>query len=300
MLRRILVSLDGTVFSEQALPWAVSVAKRSGAAIRLATVEVPPPMAFPDVNFLPSLRDAELAYLDGVAERLRAAGVVEVDVDVLNGNAPEALEEHRRQIQADVTVMATHGRGPVARSWLGSVADQFVRATAAPVLMIRPREADGPVDLASLPVVERIVLTLDGSAVSESAIEPTMSLANVYGARTTLVRVIEYPNHTESVYLPDMVEAVEERLEESRKATDDELGRMAAQLSTNGASVDQETRVVIHAAEGILDIASELGADVIAMASHGRTGIRRAVLGSVTDKVLRGSDRPVFIVRAAE
>jgi nucleotide-binding universal stress UspA family protein len=300
MLRRILVPLDGTVFSEQALPWAVSVAKRSGAAIHLATVEIPPPMAFPDVNFLTPLSDAELAYLDGVAERLRAAGIVEVDVAVLNGNAPEALEEHRRQIEADITVMATHGRGPVARSWLGSVADQFVRATAAPVLMVRPREADGEVDLASLPVVERLVLTLDGSALSESAVEPAMSLAKLYEADTTLVRVIEYPNRTESVYLPDMVEAVEERLEESRQATHDELGRRAAQLSTDGTSVDQETRVVIHAAEGILNIASERGADVVAMASHGRGGLRRAVLGSVTDKVLRGSDRPVFIVRAEE
>jgi len=300
MLRRILVSLDGTAFSEQALPWAVSMAKRSGAEIHLATVEIPPPIAFPDVNFLTPLSEAELNYLEGVAERLRVAGVVEVGTAVLNGNAPEALEEHRRQIGADLTVMATHGRGPIARSWLGSVADHFARATAAPVLMVRPRETDGPVDLASLPVLERIVLTLDGSAVSESAVEPTMSLAKLYDASTTLVRVIEYPNRTESVYLPDMVDAVEERLEESRQATADELGRMAANLGTEGASVDQETRVVIHAAEGILDIAQERGADLVAMASHGRGGIKRAVLGSVTDKVLRGSDRPVLIVRAED
>jgi nucleotide-binding universal stress UspA family protein len=56
--------------------------------------------------------------------------------------------------------------------------------------------------------------------------------------------------------------------------------------------------VVIHAAEGILTIAAECGADLIAMASHGRGGVRRLVLGSVTDKVLRGSRQPVLIVRA--
>jgi nucleotide-binding universal stress UspA family protein len=299
MLTRILVSLDGTSFSEQALPWAVSIAKRSGAAIHLATVEVPPPLAFPDVNFLEPLSDAELAYLDGVAERLRGVGVVDVAVSVLTGNAPEALEEHRRHIEADLTVMATHGRGPLARSWLGSVADHFARSTAAPVLMIRPAEAEGAIDLESLPELQRIVLTLDGSALSESAVEPTMSLARIFGAATTLVRVIEYPNRTESVYLPDMIEAVEERLEESRRATHDELRRMAAQLSENsGGLVDEEARVVIHAAEGILDISQERDADLIAMASHGRGGVTRAVLGSVTDKVLRGSNRPVLIVRA--
>jgi nucleotide-binding universal stress UspA family protein len=299
MVKRILVSLDGTTFSEHALPWAVSIAQRSGAAINLATVEVPPPMAFPDVNFLEPLSDAELAYLDAMAERVRAAGVGEVSVNVLTGNAPEALEIHRQEVGADLTIMATHGRGPLARSWLGSVADHFVRSTAAPVLMVRPEEGENDVDLGRLPSIGKIVLTLDGSALSESAIEPTMSIARMYDAATTLVRVVEYPNRTESVYLPDAIDAIEERLEESRKATEDELHRVATQLREDGGGqVDQETRVVIHAAEGILQIAAERGADLIAMASHGRGGVRRVVLGSVTDKVLRGSSRPVLIVRA--
>jgi nucleotide-binding universal stress UspA family protein len=299
MLNRILVSLDGTAFSEQALPWAVSLAARSGAAIDLATVEVPPPMAFPDVNFITPLMDAELAYLDGAAERVRAAGVDEVTVHVLTGNAPEALELHRQAIGADLTVMATHGRGPLARSWLGSVADHFARSTAAPVLMVRPAEDDGDVHLDNLPSIREIVLTLDGSALSESAVEPTMSIARLFGAHVTLARLVEYPNRTESVYLPDAIEAIEDRLEEARAATQDELTRVATQLAQDGGpAVDAETRVVIHAAEGILDIAGERGADLVAMASHGRGGVRRMLLGSVTDKVLRGSDRPVLVIRA--
>lgn len=299
MLTRILVSLDGTTFSEQAVPWAVSLARRSGAAINLATVEVPPPTAFPDVNFIAPLMDAELAYLDGVAERVRGAGVDEVTVTVLTGNAPEALEIHRQAIEADLTVMATHGRGPLARSWLGSVADHFARETTAPVLMVRPDDAVSDVEFGTLPEIGKIVLTLDGSALSESAVEPAMSIARLYDAHTTLLRLVEYPNRTESVYLPDLIDAVEERLEEARAATHDELMRVATQLRDNGdANVDAETRVVIHAAEGILDMAKESGADLIAMASHGRGGVRRLVLGSVTDKVLRGSDRPVLIIRA--
>ena len=75
---------------------------------------------------------------------------------------------------------------------------------------------------------------------------------------------------------------------------------MAASLSNRGVTVDQETRVVVHAAEGILDIAGERGADLIAMASHGRGGVRRLVLGSVTDKVLRGSGTPVLVVHGSE
>ena len=299
MLTRILVSLDGTTFSEQALPWAVSLARRSGASINLATVEVPPPMAFPDVNFIAPLMDAELAYLDGVAERVRAAGVDEVTVHILTGNAPAALEIHRQAIAADMTVMATHGRGPLARSWLGSVADHFARETAAPVLMVRPADDVTEIDLTTLPSADNIVLTLDGSALSESAVEPTVSIAGLYDAHVTVVRLVEYPNRTESVYLPDAIDAIEERLDEARVATHDELTRVAAGLRDRvRGGVDAETRVVIHAAEGILDIARERGADMVAMASHGRGGVRRVVLGSVTDKVLRASDRPVLIIRS--
>lgn len=300
MIKRILVSLDGTGFAEHALPWATSLALRSGAEISLATVEVPPPMIFPDLNFLEPLSEAESAYLEGVAERLREAGVAGVSVGVLRGNAPEALEKHRVDIAADLTVMATHGRGPLARSWLGSVADHFVRVTAAPVLMVRPVDDAEDVALDALPEIRRVLVTLDGSALSETALDPALQLARLYGGETTLVRLIEYPNRTESVYLPDAVEAIEERLEQSRLAAHDELTRIATRLRSPGGEggVALLSRVVIHAAEGILAAASDHDVDVIAIASHGRGGVPRLVLGSVTDKVLRGSDRPVLIVRA--
>jgi nucleotide-binding universal stress UspA family protein len=126
-----------------------------------------------------------------------------------------------------------------------------------------------------------------------------MALAQLYDAHVTLARLVEYPNRTESVYLPDAIDAIEERLEEARIATHDELARVATSIrERGGGGIDAETRVVIHAAEGVLDIARERGADLIVMASHGRGGVRRLVLGSVTDKVLRASDRPVLIVRA--
>ena len=136
MVQRILVPLDATAFSEQALRFAVSIAMKSGAAMSLVTVEGPPPVLFPGAKLRPPLRDVELEYLEVVAARVREVGVADVSVSVLTGNAPEALEAHRREIGADLAVMSTHGRGPVARAWLGSVADHFVRATSAPVLMV--------------------------------------------------------------------------------------------------------------------------------------------------------------------
>ena len=195
MIDRILVPLDGTTFSEQALPLASALALRTGAAVDLAMVEVPSPVAFPDVTFLQPLKDAELAWLEGSAQKVRAAGVADVSTHVLEGVVPEALEEHRVARGADITVMSTHGRGPVARSWLGSVADHFVRTTEGPVLLVRPENGD-EVSMDPLPAIDRVLVTLDGSALSETAVDPALELAGLFGAGVTLVRVIEYPNRT--------------------------------------------------------------------------------------------------------
>ena len=300
MLDKILIPLDGTDFAEHALPHAIALANRSGSSLALATVEVPPPMAFPDVKFLEPLSEAETRYLESVADRVRDAGISDISVEVLTGNAPEALEVYRKQIGADLTVMTTHGRGPLARAWLGSVADHFVRTTAAPVLFVRPSEGAGPVELSDLPKVGHVAITLDGSDLSETAIDPGLALADLFEAETTLVRVVEYPHATESVYLPDAIAEIQEQLEQSQDATYAELDQVAARLLAEGREVGCESRVVNHAASGILEALGDIGADVIVMASHGRGGLGRAVLGSVADKVLRGSERPVMIVRPVE
>lgn len=298
MVDKILVPLDGTEFAEHALGTALAIARRSGAALALATVEVPPPMAFPDVNFLEPLEEAERSYLESVADRVRDAGDVDVSVEVLTGNAPEALELHRKEIGADLTVMTSHGRGPVSRAWLGSVADHFVRSTGAPVLVVRPAEEAGPPDLTDPPTFRHVAITLDGSELSETAIDPGVAMADLFDAEVTLVRVVEYPRQTESVYMPDAVEAIQEQLEQSREAAHAELERVATGLAAEGRQVRRESRVVNHAAPGILEVVEERDVDLVVMASHGRGGLTRAVLGSVTDKVLRASHGPVLVVRA--
>lgn len=301
MVDRILVPLDGTDFAEHALGTALAIARRSGADLALATVEVPPPMAFPDVNFLEPLEEAERRYLESVADRVRGvADGVDVTVEVLRGNAPEALELHRREIGADLTVMTSHGRGPVARAWLGSVADHFVRSTGAPVLVVRPDDEVGPPDLAELPTFDHVAITLDGSELSETAVDPGMAVADLFDADVTLIRVVEYPHETESVYMPDAVEAIQEQLDQSLEAAHAGLERLATRLTAEGRPVRRESRVVNHAAPGILEVVDEHGVDLVVMASHGRGGLTRAVLGSVTDKVLRASSRPVLVVRSGE
>jgi nucleotide-binding universal stress UspA family protein len=291
-----MVPLDGTTFSEYALTHALAIAKRLGSAISLLMVETPPPLTFPMAQLTQPLRELEVEYLDQVAERARVTGVSDVSVAVVEGDVPYALEAHRSRVGATLTVMSTHGRAPLARAWLGSVADRFVRLTEAPTLMVRPGETVDVVDLAETVDFDHILVTLDGSPLSESALEPALELGRPWGAKTTVAHLTEYPRHTESVYLPDAVEAIEHTLEEGRAKAEAELNTVVGSLVAAGHVTDRISRVVNHIAEGIIECADEVDADAIVMASHGRGGVRRLALGSVTDKVLRGTERPVLII----
>jgi nucleotide-binding universal stress UspA family protein len=154
MYRSLFVPLDGSVTGEHALPWALSLAQRANAAIQVASVHVPVAPVFGGSDLLGDtkldsiIRDKERAYLEGVVRRL-APTPAPVTSALLEGAIADALDEQARAIDADLIVMTTHGRGPLSRFWLGSVADKLIRQASLPILVVRPREE--PVDLSETP-----------------------------------------------------------------------------------------------------------------------------------------------------
>src|SRR5512140_1097579 len=154
MYRSILVPLDGSAFREHALPLAAGIARRSGARLRLVHVhdrEVEPelptftPYRFEglDAVFADRRTAAEEGdYLDQVTTRLREGTSLELSATVLGGKLAGALEQFVQGSDGDLLVMTTHGRGPLGRLWLGSVADTLVRRAGKPVLLIRAHEGE--------------------------------------------------------------------------------------------------------------------------------------------------------------
>ncbi len=149
MFRTVLVPLDGSVFAEHALPLAVAVARPTGAPLRLLRV-VPP---LEDYLFWPPLKsdplDAQLRqvhradaqeYLDGVVRRLKDACTVTCDVVEEQVDICESICADVVRTGADLILLSSHGRGAVARFWLGSIADKLVRKAPVPVLLVRPPE----------------------------------------------------------------------------------------------------------------------------------------------------------------
>lgn len=309
MYRSVLVPLDGSAFGEHALPLALSIARRGGATLHVTHVHVPPApiniegVAFPDPSVEREVREKGRAYLEGVVGRLQAAAKVPISTDLLDGIVPEAVHEHAVAVKADLVVLTTHGRGPLSRFWLGSVADQLIRRLPMPMVLVRPQGA-AP-DFARDVAFHRVLIPLDGSPFAEQILPPATALGTLMKAEHMLVRVVPplLPGDYELGEVPmvglpgsrlTQLRGIQEKAQEEATAY---LEGVAARLCTQGISM--QTRVVCHdsPASAILDAAGQVGADVLALATHGRGGLARLLLGSVADKILRGATTPVLLYR---
>jgi nucleotide-binding universal stress UspA family protein len=298
MFRSLLVPLDGSPFSEHALPFALSIAKHAGAAVQLVHVHVPL-VYVSGIDVLDSgaderVKEQEWTYLDRMVSRWQAvAPGVQISSTLLEGFAPDVLREQMGG-KADLVVMATHGLGPLSRFWLGSVADTLVRTATVPLLLLRPSEQPPPVALA--PPFLHMTIPLDGSELATQVLEPAIQLGQLMDADYTLLRVVKPvvmldPN----LGWPATTRTNETLTQQAIAEAQAYLDRIAVRLGEQGLKV--RTRTVLHTypAETILQEAQ--GADVIALATHGRGGLRRLLLGSVADKVLRGGATPMLVCR---
>ncbi len=299
MYRSIYVPLDGSAFAEQALPLATEIARRSGAILQVALVHHPVPalataLEVPEIEAQldQEARAREQVYLDGIIERTRRSANVPVTATLLDGPVAEALQEHVEKSGADLVVSTTHGRGPMSRFWLGSVADQLMRRLHVPILLLRPGgEATLPTTL------HRILVTLDGSAFAERALDAALMLGRPFGAEYVLFMVVEPPLPIADPNGLMVVPADPEAERKLREAARSYVGRKVEALRARGATATGLTIEGAGAVESIIAQAGKSGADLVAIASHGAGGVERLVVGSVADKVIRGSTHPTFIVR---
>jgi nucleotide-binding universal stress UspA family protein len=309
MYRSLLVPLDGSGFGEQALPLALSIARRAGATLQLVHVHTPLAAAYSDGSLvLDASLDLHLkrhgqAYLDSIAQRLASVTSVPVRTVLLEGEIAATIRAAAASTGVDLVVMTTHGRGPLGRLWLGSVADALVRELSMPLLLVRPQDA-AP-DFASEPPLKHVLLPLDGSPLAEQMLEPALALGNLMGADYTLLRIIKpvvpIEDQLEGTSAAQLAQSFLKRVETIHvqlcKEAQDYLERVAVRL--RGRALHVQTRVAVEQqpAVAILQEAMASSHDLIALETHGRRGLSRLLLGSVADKVLRGASLPVLVHR---
>jgi nucleotide-binding universal stress UspA family protein len=297
MLRVIMVPLDGSRFAEQALPLAVTIARRANARLHLVTVR--------PVYPIETLGAESDSYLGRLAEQLRSqAGDVSWQTMLTYGpvgyppqvtqSVGDVLASQVEEQQVGLVVMTTHGRGALQRAWMGSVADALLRLSPAPVLLVKPRDEAFSLAAEADRGIPHIVVPLDGSPAAERALEFAVSVGELFNARYTLVRVIMLlPSRLHYDALPDYVPEL------SGPVSPDEMLRYleqtAAPLRTRGLSVATEVLKHASAPAAIADYAAQHGGALIVMTTSGAGAMRRLLFGSVADKVIRGAETPVLV-----
>lgn len=272
MFRSVLVPLDGSPFSEQALPLAQMVGRVEGTRLHLG-----------HVHDGEGQEQKEL-YLSEIVERLKGAGV-EADHTLLEGKVSKAIEEWAKEAAPDLIVMATHARSGLERLRLGSVAEVLVSRGIAPMLLLHPTE-DGP---PAPEAFNHVVVPMDASSFAQSILDPLASLGKAAGVSNyTLVHVAENKGAGRAGWTP--LAAVQARAAE-------QLDPIRTRLSGPNVEVDVQVVMADDPSAGILGVADKVGADVIAMTTHGMTGVRPTLLGSTASKVLQEWHGPLLLHR---
>jgi nucleotide-binding universal stress UspA family protein len=301
LFRTVLVPLDGSPLAEEALPLALRIADKSGGSIRLALVHEPPAIPYdaPNARLVTSaekaVEQAEREYLRKMETRLREGGTQVSTVGPLLGEIGPVLAEQVLELGADLVVMATHGRGGVQRVWLGSVADYLIRHVDVPVLLVRPGAGSTPATVASS--ATEILVPVDGSDLAEEALEPAAELARLWNLDLSLVRVLRPVMMITEPALPVPSSYDEELTKACRSQAQDYVDDIVDDLRADGLRASGTAVIGWNPIDTILELARPERVAVIAIATHGRGGLRRLALGSVADKLVRASAMPVLVYR---
>jgi nucleotide-binding universal stress UspA family protein len=310
MFKNILIPLDGAPLAERALEPALRLARASQADVGLVTVTTPEPAAAGpaaagEAVAAPARDTFQAAwdYLEEVRAAQAEPGYTLTAKVMADPDPAAAIVEAARSGAVDLIAMSSHGYTGLKRWVLGSVAEKVLEAAPCPVLVLR---SDAPLG--------DVLIPLDGSPFSEQALAPALAAAACFGGRATLLRVV--PEIKSGVEMQEDPLAyfktgemkgrppqVRPRLTTNQKAQDNALDEaqvylrhLAARLERPGLALECAALVGLPAAT-ILNYAEGQSVSLIAMATHGRTGVQRWLYGSVTSKVLRGGQHSMLVVR---
>ncbi len=300
MFKRILTPLDGSKLSEGILPYVRALAPAFGAGVSLlrthedltreVTVEDdvdPESMKRVLEAVTRRLHDQAEEYLATVAAGLTELGIA-TEIDVRAGPAAAHIVGEAEEVSGTLIAMSTRGETGLGRWIMGSVADRVLYTTNTPLLMVHPERGAPSMD--STAEVRTLIVPLDGSKLAEAALPVAAETAKATGARILLVEAVGflYTGHITGVNVVDEME----------KDAEAYLGAKAGELRDQGVEdADFVVKRGLAAAE-IEEVARATPDSLIVACTHGRSGVGRAVLGSVTDRLARHSGHPALIVRA--
>lgn len=299
MFEKLLLPLDGSSLAEVAVPYVGLLARRLGSEVIL--LHVCPPGMQP-------YRHMRQIYLEHVADNLR--GIIrrggsrekaKVMAKVMVGKPADIISDYVNRNQIPLVVLAAFG-GSGRKTWLlGSVADKVVRAVNSPVLLVRSRNGSPS---SEKPGIHRIFLPLDGSEVSKQSVPCAVEFARKFKAGITLFGMAEkaayYSDYISFVPYSDGMTAEYERMGVvAERTVRHYLTALEKDIRQDGLRISHRVTLGIAPADDILQQADKAGADLVVMATRGRSPLSRWAFGSVAEKVMRGGDLPLLLVKEA-
>jgi nucleotide-binding universal stress UspA family protein len=285
MYNKILAALDGSTLAEQILPYARLFAEAYGTAVELLRVEDPdarPP-------FWPPQPGAD--YFKEISTRYFPPSL-RVDRLAESGKPAQVIVERAQADPSCLIAMTTHGLSGMRRWLLGSVASRVVQSAANPVLLIRA--VDEP---AAEICLKTVLVPLDGSALAERILPHIISLAKKMKLAVELVRVNDSPADAYPAVDAIYLDALNRHREAARREAESYLEEKAQALRAEGLDRVTSRPVEGNPAEKIIELARNTPHNLVAMSTHGRSGVGRWVIGSIAEKVIQYSQDPVLIVR---
>lgn len=299
MYEAMLVPLDGSKTAEKVLPYARYLAGKFKVPVELLAivdvVEIASHMTSEKVHFLDTIiEDAvqhSTTYLRGVATTIAGTNV---RCSVEKGRAEDTIIEKAATDKTMLITMATHGRSGLNRFLLGSIAEKVLRGTVNPLLLIRAGDEKSQGEA----MLKSIIVPLDGSELAEAVLPIVADMAKKLDLEVELFRTYHVPYNVysgdEGLYAVNY----EELLAGLRDEAAEYLEKKAADLKRLGVAKVQCITKEGLAADEIISLGRKTPDNLIAMSSHGRSGVRRWVLGSVTELVVRHSGDPVLVIRS--
>lgn len=292
MYDRILVPTSGVDEPTPAAERAIDLAKRCGATVHAIYVLESGRIPIQDGSqfVLNELSGVGEKALQTVEERAREAGVETVETAKRDGAPHKEILAYVEEESIDLVVMGTHGRKGLDRYLLGSVTEKVVRASPVPVLSVKREDASPePIEYTD------VLVPTDGSEGAEVAVDHGVELAGLVGADVHGLYVTDVRATVPNVDDGSQTAILEQLASEGKRAAE------YVETAANEAGVEARTAVVRGTPYAqIREYVVEHDVDLIAMGTHGRTGIERYLLGSVAEKVVRTADVPVLTVRLGE
>jgi nucleotide-binding universal stress UspA family protein len=281
---RILVPLDGSKLAEGVLPYVRLLGSALKLPVDLMHVNDPETVApFPHpMHGHDYLKEVAASFTTSLA----------VNCHVENGRAADVIVD-RASGAGTLITMATHGRSGAQRWLLGGVAQKVLQASTNPLFLIRPREETLARDVR----LNTLVLPLDGSHLAEKIFPHVIYLANRLRLEVVLIRTYTLP--TTGYFLATGISppAIGELGEKIKGDATDYLQAKVEELQAEGVEKASFVAIEGKGPEEIIDLARKTANNMVAMSTHGRSGIGRWVLGSVTDRVVCYSGDPVLVIR---